>query len=990
MTKKIRHFCSLPGHLKIFGLVMKLTMVLLLSGSIQLFAGPVATDQQKTISGQVTDANKQPLAGVNILEKGTTNGVISDAQGKYTITVSTANPVLVFSFVGYSSQEVTVGSQASVSVSLAEGAIGLDEIVVVGYGTQQKRSVSGSVANVTEKSFNQGVTRTAADYIQGKVAGLTITTSTGDVTAEQSMRLRGTSSLKGSSEPFVVIDGVPGLSLNSVAPQDIESISVLKDASAAAIYGSRSASGVILITTKKGTQNRTTVDYNGYVAIDQVSNKPDLLDAAGYRAYTSSAGMDITPFDKGADTDWFGEIMRTGVTQNHDLSLSGAGTNNSYRVSISYLNQQGVVIDNYQERINTRFSINQKALDNRLDLNISGGLNQRDYQATDTRNFVLAYNVVPTIGVYNTDGTWWDSDEYDQGNPVRNMTFNKFPKKTGLIYVNGKANLTIIPGLVAGINLYKERESRDYADYTDSRTRYGRADNGIARREGRLYDKNLLETTVNYSKKFGIHDVNILGGYSWEDNHYQNMVAQNRYFVTNIFGYNNLNAGEKLLAGDVTSFANMSRLISFFGRVNYSLMDRYILSAAIRRDGSSKFGANNRWGTFPSLSAAWRVIDENFMESMRGVFDELKLRVGYGVSGNQSGLDPYQSMSLYGTSGLYYDNGAWHNSYSVSQNPNPDLRWETTAMFNVGLDFSVLDARVSGTIEYYNKNTKDLLYDYSVPVPPYMYATMAANVGSMSNKGIEVTLTGDVLRMKDFRWTMSVNAAHNKNEITSLSNDEFTTSEIKTGSAWVRGGSTNTTHIIKEGYQVGQFYGPECTGLNESGNYIETDVDGNGTITVADYTFIGKAQPLLTYGWNNNLTYKNWDLSFFIRGVYGNDVLNFSKMSYANLQWLPGANALKEGVTLGLKQSPHFNSFYIEDGSFARLDNMTLSYSYLPKDILGISRIRVYATTHNLFTITKYKGVDPEVPMTGLDPGIEGREYYPKSKTYMLGINVTF
>jgi len=371
--------------------------------------------------------------------------------------------------------------------------------------------------------------------------------------------------------------------------------------------------------------------------------------------------------------------------------------------------------------------------------------------------------------------------------------------------------------------------------------------------------------------------------------------------------------------------------------------------------------------------------------------DELKLRVGYGVSGNQSGLSPYQSLSLYGSSGLYYDNGSWHTSYSVSQNANPNLRWESTSMFNVGVDFSFANARVNGTIEYYNKVTEDLLYSYPVPVPPYMYSSMVANVGSMSNKGIELTLTGDIIRKSDLRWTVSINAAHNENEVVSLSNDEFTTSEIKTGSAWVRGGSSNTTHIIKEGYQVGQFYGPECTGIDDNGLYILNDmVDGIPGFTVADYTFIGKAQPKLTYGIANNITYKNWDLNFFIRGVYGNDVLNFSKMSYANLQWLPGANVLHAALTMGLKQSPFFNSYYIEKGSFARLDNLTLSYSILPTDMLGISRIRIYGTTHNLFTITKYKGVDPEVPMDGLDPGVEGRQYYPKTTTYMLGINVTF
>jgi hypothetical protein len=340
---------------------------------------------------------------------------------------------------------------------------------------------------------------------------------------------------------------------------------------------------------------------------------------------------------------------------------------------------------------------------------------------------------------------------------------------------------------------------------------------------------------------------------------------------------------------------------------------------------------------------------------------------------------------------LYFDNGAWHTAYGVSQNPNPNLKWESTSMFNVGVDFSVLNSRINGTIEYYSKLTNDLLYNYSVPVPPYMYATMMANVGSMENKGIELTLSGDIIRSNDLRWTVSVNAAHNDNKIKSLSSTDFTTSSIKTGSAWVRGGSTNTTHIIQEGYQVGQFYGPKCLGIDANGQYIIDDmVDGIPGVTIADYTYIGKAQPKLTYGINSTTTYKNLELNFFIRGVYGNDVLNFSKMSYANLQWLPGANVLKTALTMGLKQSPYFNSYYIEKGSFARLDNLTLAYSILPKNMLGVSNIRFYGTAHNLMTITKYKGVDPEVPMSGLDPGIEGREYYPKTRTYILGINVTF
>jgi TonB-linked SusC/RagA family outer membrane protein len=991
MTKRLRHFVSLLLHSKGIGIVMGLTIILLLSGSVQIIAAS-SDVQQKVVKGRITDDTGAPLAGVNILEKSTTNGVIADIDGKYSISVASSSSVLVFSFIGYDSQEAVVGSLSTLDISLKQSLNTLDEIIVVGYGTQQKRAISGSVAKVTEKDFNAGITRTAADFIQGKVAGLTITTATGDVTADQTIRLRGTSSLTGSSEPFVVIDGVPGLSMNSVAPQDIESISVLKDASAAAIYGSRSASGVILITTKKGTQNKTTVDYNGYVAFDVLSNKPDVLTAAEYRKYASDNNVDISVFDKGANTDWFKEISRTGVSQNHDLSVSGAGAKSSYRVSMSYLDQEGVMMDNYQKKINTRFSVNQKALKDHLDLSLSGGINQRDYQATSTNNFVLAYNVVPTIPVKYEDGTWWDSDEYDMGNPVRNMTYNSNPIKTSLIFINGKANLTIFEGLTAGLNFYKERTSYDQSTYLDSRTRWGRASNGTASREGRTSDKNLLETTLNYAKKFGKHDVSVLGGYSYEDYHYQAAFAQNRYFVTNLFGANNLGAGEQLLTGDVTSTANMNRLISFFGRLNYSFADRYILSATVRRDGSSKFGTANQWGTFPSVSAAWRLIDEPFMQALKPVVDELKIRAGYGVSGNQSGLDPYTSLSLYGSSGLYFDNGAWHTAYGVSQNPNPNLKWESTAMFNVGVDFSLFQSRINGTIEYYDKRTSDLLYSYSVPVPPYMYTTMMANVGAMSNKGIEFTLSGDVIRTKDLRWTVALNAAHNDNKITSMSNAEFTTSSIKVGSAWVRGGSTNTTHIVQEGYQVGQFYGPQCLGIDPTtGQYIINDmIDGVAGFTVSDYTYIGKAQPKLTYGINSTTTYKNFELNFFIRGVYGNDVLNFSKMSYANLQWLPGANCLASALTMGLKQSPYYNSYYIEKGSFARLDNVTLAYSLLPKDMLGVSKIRFYATAHNLATITKYKGVDPEVPMSGLDPGVEGREYYPKTRTYILGINVTF
>lgn len=973
---------------------MRLKIMILLLAFVQLLAlesysNGAPLPQPKSVSGTVTSVSGEPIPGVTVLIPGTTIGTITDFEGKYTLEIGNATQ-LNYSFVGLKTQTVEVAGRSVINVTMEEDAIALTEVVAIGYGTQTRREISGSVANISEKNFNKGVTQNAVDLLKGKVAGLTITQGSGDVTRDQTIRLRGTSSLTGSSQPFIVIDGVPGMSLSSVAPHDIESISVLKDASAAAIYGSRSASGVILVTTKKGKKDMSMVEYDGYVAFSDVTNVPDLLTAADWRDYASKNNINTTGLDKGANTDWFDEIMRTGFSQNHSFSLSGGGKTSSYRASVSYLDQQGVVMDNEMERYNARITFNQKALNDRLDLTFTGAMTMRDYSPTDTRNFVLAYNMIPVYPVKNDDGSWFDSLEYDQGNPVRNIQYNKFKNKNSIFYGNIKADLTLFEGFTAGINLLKQRSMNDYGQYLDSQTERGRNDQGFAQRTNWTSDKNLLETTLNYRKEMDSHTLNVLAGYSYEDNYYQNSGAQNRQFVTNFFGYNNMAAGENLRSGDVWSGANMNKLISFFGRVNYSYLEKYILTLSVRQDGSSKFGANHKWATFPSISAAWRVNEESFLKGA-DYLDDLKLRVGYGVSGNQDGIDPYRSLQLYGASGQYYDNGKWYRAYQISQNANPDLKWEETAMFNAGIDFSFLNSRVSGTIEYYDKTTNDLLYTYAVPVPPYLYPSMLANVGSMSNKGIELLLSGDIIRTNDLRWTASLNLAHNKNKITKLSSEEFSTSSIKTGSAWIRGGSDNTTHIVEEGREVGTFYGWLCNGLDENGKYIMDDmIDGKAGLTNDDRTYIGSAQPKLTYGLANIVTWKNWELNFFFRGVYGNDLLNFSKMSYATTQWLPGANVLKEALTSGLTDNPKYSSYYIEKGSFLRLDNASLGYTFDVSGIKEIQKLRVYVTGQNLFTITNYTGLDPEIEMSGLDPGIEGRDYYPKSRIISVGVNISF
>lgn len=948
--------------------------------------------QQRTVSGTVTDESELPLPGVTVLIKGTTQGTVTNNDGNYSLSNIPEDATLVFSFVGMKIQEIPVGNQTIINVIMEIDAIGIEEVVAIGYGTQTKRDISSSITNVSEKDFNKGITRNAIDLLQGKVAGLNITQGSGDITSEQTIRLRGISSLTGSSEPFFVIDGIPGSNINSLAPQDIESISVLKDVSATAIYGSRAASGVIVITTKKGAKNKSTVEYEGYITLSNVSNIPRLLNAEEWRNYTSANNIDTKGIDLGADTNWFEEIMRTGISHNHNLAASGANENSTYRVSFSALDQQGVVLDNTMKRYNARFMFNQKTLNDKLNLTFIGNITQRNFTPSEPNNFVLAYNMIPVVPVKNEDGTWFDSREFDQGNPVRNITLNERLHKNSLYYGNIRAAFTITKGLTTDLSLLKHRESDDYGEFNDSQTERGRNDLGYAKREYWTADKDLLEWSFNFKKSFTKkHNINILGGYSYEYNYYQNAGAQNRKFVTNFTGYNNLGSGENLRPDDLWSSANMSKLVSFFGRFNYKYHEKYIITGTVRRDGSSKFGKNHKWGTFPAFSAAWILSEEELLNDKR-FLELLKLRIGYGISGNQAGVEPYQSLLLYGASGQYYHNENWLTAYSYIQNANPDLKWEETAMFNIGIDFSVFNGRLNGSIDYYDKNTKDLLYTYDVPIPPYFIPTMLANVGSMSNKGIETAINFHVIQKNNFNWNISMNLAHNKNKITSLSNEAFQTESVKTGYSFIRGGSVNTTSILEKGKPVGTFFTWKNLGIDESGLYILDDmIDGKPGLTNEDRTYVGSAQPDLTYGFTNSFSFKNWDFNFFMRGVYGNDVFNFGKLAYATTQWLPGANVLKDALTIGLNENPKINSYYIEKGSFLRMDNATIAYNFKTnRTLLGIQKLQIYITGQNLFTFTNYDGIDPEVDMSGLSPGVEGRSYYPKSRIYSTGIKLEF
>ena len=968
--------------------------------------------QQGAIKGKILDENGEPIIGANVVEKGTTNGTITDLDGNYTLTVNNLkNAVLQVSYIGYNTVETPVKGQKTLDVKMASSVVNLGEVVAIGYGTQTRKEITGSVANVSQENFNKGVNRDAADLLQGKVAGLQITSGSGDVTRDSQIRLRGTSTLQNDQGPMIVIDGVPGGDMSTVSPSDIESISVLKDASSAAIYGSRAAGGVILITTKRGSGAKTTINYDGYLTVSGVANKPDMLNAQEWREINKQLGNDISVYDKyNADSDWFDALLRTGVSQNHSLSLSGGSSKSNYRASYTYLDRKGIARDNWMKRHSFRFQFQQRAINDRLRIGLTGAGTLTDSQGTFGDYFIAAYNNPPVIPIYNEDGTYFTGNDnaYNQGNMVKAQDENYKLKKNNYFYGQGDLQFEIIQGLNVKANLYKSRFSSDNSNWESpdnalgggSGNSLGDSSNGYARRSNFSWDRELMEWTANYNRAFGAeekHKLDALLGYSWESNAYQSQSSMATNFAIASMGANSIQTGNDLKIGNVTSSKNEYKLISFFARAHYSFDERYMITATVRRDGSSKFGANHKWGWFPSVSAAWGLSQEGFMKDIKWISD-LKLRAGWGVTGNQDGLMPYKSLELYQAYGTYYDNGGSSTAFRITQNANPDLKWEETAMFNIGIDFSLFNGRLGGTIEYYDKKTSDMLYNYSVPTPTYVYDKIAANVGDMSNKGIEVMLNLDVIRNKKFSWNTSINLAHNKNKITKLSNDLYSTDRVYVGDPWIRGASGVTSHIVEEGYPVGQFFMLKCEGIDSNGKFIMVDLNGDGQISDDDRTYCGSAQPDLTFGWNNTFSWNRWDASFFIRGSLGQKVLNNPRAAYGNNTYVAGANAMKGDDLTLLRENSRVCSYYLEDGSYARLDNMSIGYTFDTKKIDWLDKARIYVAAQNLFVITGYSGLDPEVEVfrgeasdnnAGLDPGIEPRNYMPKARSFTFGVNLT-
>lgn len=986
----------------------------------------LAAQGGNVVKGKVSDDKGQPAAGITVSVKGTKRITATAATGTFSIEAKEGD-VLVFSGVSFETKEVPVTSENFYDVTLTVSASTLGDVVVVGYGRNTKRNLSSSITTLKPEELNRGAISDVGQLLQGKVAGLNITAS-GDPNKSAAVILRGVGTINSPGGPYYVIDGVPGADISTVAPDDIISIDVLKDASATAIYGNRASSGVIMITTRKGKKGAVQTTYNGYVGIEKVSNKLDLMNAAQLRAYLAANSSAFSPNDdKGADTDWQAAIeQESAISHNHNLSFSGGGEHNTYSASINYLDKEGILIRSHLRRLITRLSLEQSALNDKVKfgLNVANSNSNANYVPLQNIVLLQAAKHLPVSPVKNADGTYFENlNTTGYFNPVAIVNNALDDTKYNTLIGNFTTEVKLPFGFTYNANLAYQRTtslhgefySSYYGQYPTSNF-YNNPDPGIGIAHtliGNLFGKNgsafrssyqntikTIESYLTWNRKFASHAINAVLGYSWQETTYgEGFQTSSTNFPTDNLGYSNLVLGNpyavssyRINFGSDLTYGQI-KMISDFVRVNYSFKDKYLLQASLRRDGSSVFGENNQWGYFPSASIGWRISNESFMADQH-IFDDLKLRGSYGVAGNSNGIGAYTAKLVYGITGTYYNNGVQENAYGPLQGSNPDLKWEKTSTTNIGLDFVVLKGKLSGSIDWYDKKTSDMLFNYAVPASLVPGGRIWANGGGISNKGIELILTATPVNNKTINWTTSMNLAHNKNEITSLQGPYSNTDSIRYSDPEGPGQTGATLQLLKVGKPVGQFFSLVYAGKDASGNsqFLKKD----GTLTTApsigtDYHYVGDAQPEWMVGWSNTLKYKNFDLNFFFRGVFGNQIFNATRADLSYVSAAPVNNILQSAAEDKLTDSKNsfYSTRYIEKGNYVRLDNATLAYNFRDK-IKYVNNIRVYVTGNNLFTLTNYSGIDPEINQGGVAPGIDYNNFYPKTRTILVGVNVSF
>ena len=963
---------------------------------------------QQKVTGKVKDSSGEPVIGASVVVKGNnTMGTITDFDGNFMLDVP-AKSVLVISYIGYVTQEVPTAGKNSLEIVLKEDTKTLDEVVVIGYGTQRKGDVTSSVASVKADNFVKGAVKDVGQLIQGKVAGLAITNPNGDPTGSTQIRLRGTNTIGGANTaPLVLIDGIPG-ELGTVAPEDVESVDVLKDGSAAAIYGTRGTNGVILITTKqaKGV-DINQVEYNGYVSTSLIAKKLDMLNADEFRTLYPDQ-------DHGADTDWIDEISRTPVSHVHNLSLMGGNSKTNYIANLNYASRQGIMKKSDFESFQGRIEVTHRMFDDKLKLKFGlfGKKNQMESTTSggSFRGWVYgqATRRNPTDPVRNEDGTWNENvSKFEYENPLALLyEAEGNVKKTQLRY-NGNIVYNPIKDLTlsAVFSYIRDNMNRGYGETLNhiSALRDGLA--GWSSVGAYTKMEKLMELTAQYSKEIGAHKFTVLGGYSYNETDFEELWIDNYGFQDDYFGgWHNIGIGSALKDGkaNIGSKKTPTNLIGFFGRATYSFKNRYLLMGALRYEGASQlWGTDNAWGLFPSVSVGWRITEEAFMKNQK-IFDDLKLRVGYGVTGSQP-KDPFLGVAMLKYGSYAFVNGNWVQTIVPASNPNPDLKWEEKKETNIGLDFVSWGGRLSGSIDYYNRDVDGLIYEYGVPTPPNLYNKTMANGGTMRNRGVEVLVTVVPVQNKDFEWSTTGTFSLNSNKLISLSGSIFKSDYDYFNTGTVEySGQVADSHRVQVGESIGNFYGFKVVDVDSDGRWIYEDRNCElvnykvFTHAPEDKHVIGNGLPKWYAGWNNTLRYKNFDLNVTMRGAFGFQIINGGRMNYENVKNSRFENRLKSvndlvfgKHTLSSEVEPEFNSYYVENGDYWKIDNITLGYSF---GQVGkyIKSLRVYGSVLNALTITGYKGIDPEVSTDGLTPGYDTRDRYPSVRSFTFGVNVKF
>nr|WP_320037550.1 TonB-dependent receptor [uncultured Bacteroides sp.] len=953
------------------------------------------TQQVKKISGVVKDSKGESIIGANVSVKGTKKATVTDENGNFTLSVP-SGAVLQISFIGYITKDVSVGNKSSLTIELSDDSKTLDEIVVVGYGTLKRSDVATAVVSVKPGDFNMGGSRDPMSLLEGKVAGLTITRTGGvDPNSGVAFQLRGITSLTGSSSPLVVIDGIPDGNMDLLQPEDIESIDVLKDGSAAAIYGSRANAGVILVTTKKGVKGSVKIDYSTFVTRHSVAKRPDFLDADQYRAYMKDpsnpkAGQ-MTDYDH--STDFYDALInKDNLTYSHNLAVSGGNEVTDYRASVYFNDYQGIGKSNERKNYGARVLLNAKGFNNKLTTMVNMATNFNTANMLGGGGWETALTLNPTLAL---------TDEVEKMvNPINRLSAHKNKRNQQTTSVSAKVGLELIKDLkvsIFGSFLKDNWHDSEYINVNSWESKQNYEGLGYARKEENIDTKGTVEPTIEYSSLIkGVHNISAVAGYSFQYNLWEALKMENRGFLNDVTEDNDIGSGSWLGSGKAGMYSEKQddKLIAFFGRLNYSYDNRYVAQFSLRHEGSTKFGKNNKWGNFPSASIAWNVSNEQFMKQF-SFLNMLKVRLGYGETGN-SGIGRYNSIVQLGTGGFYLGpNGKWVQTYGPTSNPNPELKWEKKKELNFGIDFGFLNNRIGGTIDIFNRKTSNLLEWYNTQQPPFIFNDIYTNVGEVSSKGIEVTLNTIPVITKDFMWKANFTASHTNNVLESFSNQLYTVDYKEYGDIGGYGALGNSIRTYA-GDKIGNFYGKRFAGFSETGEWLFYNKSGEkvhaDAIGDGDMAVIGNGVPKFYLSMSNYLKYKDFDLSVSFRGKFGFDVLNTGEIAYGNKITLP-TNVLVSATTThaALNDTYQYSDYYLEKGDFVKLDNLTIGYNFKNKS--GDKRIpqfRIYFTARDLFTITGYKGLNPEVNDTGLAPGLDSRDRYPITRSYTIGLNVQF